>query len=178
MVGLDKALHQPGAIPVLGFEILAQAAQGHPQYARGQIVAADLRPDQKATHANHPVQVLPARGHVPANPSVPIRKLQRRGSEPQPAKPTMLRADQISHLRPHQRPGALRVFAQHHLVPHPHVIDGVHLHQRQSAHIARLPGHLPRGFNRLAKTPRAIAPALSLMARSGQHKMTGTLQLP
>ena len=107
-----------------------------------------------------------------------LRELQRRGSEPKAAKPTMLRVNQVTHLRPHQRPGALRVITQHHLVPDPHLSQAVDLDQRESAYIARLVRNVARSLERRAQTSRTLALAAARIANGWQHEMAGTLELP
>ena len=54
--------------------------------------------DQKTVQSDHPMQVGAARVGVPANPSVPIPKLERRGGEAKPTQPAVLRAHQIAQL--------------------------------------------------------------------------------
>ena len=46
-IGLNEALDQPGTVAVLRLEIALEPTQPHPQHARGQIVTAYRRPDQK-----------------------------------------------------------------------------------------------------------------------------------
>ena len=97
------------------------------------------------------------RRHIPANPAIPITQLQRRGRKSKAAQPAMRRVDQVEHLRTHQGAGTLRMIAQHHLIPYPHLGFGLHNDQCQPTHIARLCRHIKRSRERLRKTSRALA---------------------
>src|SRR3990172_762249 len=89
----------------------------------------------------------------------------------------MLRADQIAHLRPHQRPGTLRVLAEHHLIPDPHQIECVNLDQAQPTYFPGWFRNVLRVFNGLAKTAWALRPFGARRARSRQSEVAQTFQL-
>ena len=81
-------------------------------------------------------------------------------------------------MRTHQRPGALRVITQHHLVPHTHLSQVVYLDQRESTHIACLVRNVARRLDRLAQTPRTLGTGATSIKSCRQYEVTGTLQLP
>jgi len=139
-VGLHETLDEPGTIPVLRFEIQINTPQHHPQHAGGQIMTAHRGADQKAAHAYDTVQLLAPCLGIPADPVVPIGQLNRCRAEPQSAQPAVLGANQIAHLRADQRPGSLRVLAQHELVPDSHLLQRVDLDQTQIAYFTGMPG--------------------------------------
>ena len=172
---VDKALHQPGAITILGLVISTHAPQDHPQHVRSQVLAAHRVADEKPTHADDAIQMLATRLDGPADPLIAIGQLQRRRPEAQAAQPAMLGADQIAHLRAHQGSGALRVLAQHQLVPHPHQVDVVDDDQRQPANLTRLRRHVDGKRHRLTKTARGRCRA-DLARHGRQHKVAGALE--
>jgi hypothetical protein len=86
-------------------------------------------------------------------------------------------ADQVAHLRAHQRPGALRVFTQHQLVPHAHQFEPVDDDQRQATNVAGLRRHIDRRRHSLIKTPWALDGAAAMQG-CRQHDVPGLLQLP
>ena len=177
VLGVDEALHQPRPVAVLRFEVLTQAAQRHAQHARGQVVTAHRGADEKAGHADDAVLVLGARGLVPAEPLVTIGQPQRRRSKTQPTQPAVFRADQVTHLRAHQRPGTLRVLAQQHLVPQAHLLKAIDLDQRQCTHLAGMGRNILGRGHRRFKTPGRLAFATARRCNARQHKMTGLLEL-
>ena len=110
--------------------------------------------DQKAAHAHDPVQALASCLVVPADPLIPIGELDRRSSETQPPQPAVFGANQIAHLRAHQRPGSLWVLAQHQFVPDAHPLQRVDLDQTQTADFACPLGYVLRLFDRCRETAR------------------------
>ena len=62
---------------------------------------------------------------------VPGFQMEGRGAEPYRPQPAMRGAHQISQLPPHQPPLALRMLPHHQLVPGPHLLALLRIHQKQ-----------------------------------------------
>ena len=142
-------------------------------------MAAHRGADQEAAHADHAVQVLALLVGVPADPLVAIAQLDGRRAEPQAAKPAVLGADEVAHLRAHHDAGALGVFA-HQLIPQAQVLRTVDLEQLQAADLAGLFGDVLRCSHGHAKAPWRSAfagPRRVLIVPSGQHKMPDPFEL-
>ena len=80
--------------------------------------------------------------------------------------------DQTAHLASHQRPVAAGVFANHHLVPDPHVRFGSHLDQCQPANLTRMGGHAGWIRHRLRQPLGRVrsGPALRRRERKGARR--------
>ena len=113
----------------------------------------------------------------PPDPTITIGHLQCRSAEAKAAQPAVFGADQVAHLRAHQRPSALRVFTQHQLVPHAHQLEPVDDDERQGANIAGLRRYIDRSRHSLIKTPRALDGAAAMQS-CRQHNVPCLLQLP
>ena len=153
---VDEALHQPGTVAVLRLVVGAQAAQDHALHHGGQVLAIHCSADQEAAHAHHAMHLLATQVRTPAYPLITVGHLQCRGTEAKATQPAVFGADQVTHLRPHQGPSALRVFTQHQLVPHAHQFEPVDDDKRQGENLAGLRRYIDRSRHRLIKTPRAL----------------------
>jgi hypothetical protein len=71
---------------------------------------------------------------------------------------------------------ATRVFANHHLVPDPHPLLGVHQDQCQSANLTRLGGHARWIGHRLRQPLGRVWSGLAL--RSREYEVAASLQFP
>ena len=118
-------------------------------------MAVHIGTDQKPAQSDHTVQVGAPCFHIPANPPVPIVKLQCRGSKPRRTKPTMLRVDQVSKLPPHKRSSTSWMLTDHHLIPDPHLFHCLYADKVQSTHFSHFPRNAFRDGDRFRKPPRA-----------------------
>ena len=123
------------------------------------------RPDRKPAHVHNHVQGVPPLFHRPANPAVAAGQLQSGRGKAHRAQPPVFGLDQIAHLASHQRPMAARVFANHHLVPDPHVLLTAHQDQRQSKNLTRLGGHAHWIGHRRRQSLGHARPGLALRFR-------------
>jgi hypothetical protein len=157
-------------------EILHHLLQAHAQQPGGQIAALDTGPDQKTAQAQDSVQVRASLFAIPANPAIPIGQLQGRGGKTEPTQPAVCRADQITDLPSHQRPGSLRMFPDHQFVPDSHLALLPDQDQLQSADIAHLCRH-GFGFRHgSGQPPRSRGTLLNF--RFGELKPAFGFQLP
>ena len=134
------------------------------------------RSNQKATETDDPMQVLLSGLAIPADPPIPVLELQGRCAKSQPPEPTVRRADQITHLHPHQRSGTTRVLAQHQLVPDAYLRIRFDLDQHQVLYVTDPGGDIPRRLDRPLQPPWRTT--LRTPPSRGQHEMPGALQFP
>lgn len=116
--------------------------------------ALDPRTDQQTAEAHYPVQVPPARLHIPANPAIPGPKLERGRREPHRPEPAVFGAHEVAELTTHERPRSPGMFPGQQLVPQPHLRLRGHRHELQAPDSTRAPGYRLRQRDRLAEPAR------------------------
>ena len=173
---VHKGFHQVRRVAVARLEVRRQPAQHPPQYVRGQVAALDPRADQEPRQPHHPVQVRPALCHVPADPAVARRQLQRRRRDPRCAQPAVRRTHQIAQLAAHQRPRAARMLRRHQGVPDLALRRVLDQNDRQPPHPSRLVGDPRRRGNRRRRPAPSATPAPRACRR--QPDPPGSLQSP
>ena len=152
---IEETFHQPRTVMIAPLEILPHLLQAHAQQPRGQIAALDAGPDQKTAQAHDSVQVRASLFAIPTNPAIAVGQLQRRCGKTEPTQPAVCRADQITDLPSHQRPGSLRMFPDHQFVPDAHLTLLLDQDQLQSADIPHLCRHSFRFLHGLGQPPRS-----------------------
>ncbi len=149
----DEGLDQPRREAEARGEVGPEAAQKPAERMRGQIAAAHVRSDQEPGQADHPVQMVPARRRVPADPAVPRRELQGRRRHPCRTEPAVLGPQEIPQLPADQRPGAPRMLAVHQPMPDLVVRRVRDQNQRETPDLADLRRNIPRRRHRRRPAP-------------------------
>src|ERR1035441_2525477 len=115
--GFHKTLQQPRAQTVTALEIPAHAPSTEGQDMGSQIGATHLRTNQKPSHIDHALQMLPALGDIPSNPLIPPFQVQSGAAKTQLPKPAVIGGRQIAQLSADQPAVLQRVLADHQVLP-------------------------------------------------------------
>ena len=83
--GLDEGLHQPGTIPVAGFEVRSHAPQCPSQYPRGEIPAGNARALQEPIQPHGTMPLAFPQRRISADPAIAGGQLQCRRRKPHPS---------------------------------------------------------------------------------------------
>ena len=162
---VDERLQQPGPVAVETLEVLAQRPRHPAQDMGGEIAAPHTGANQEPAQPHHPVQVGAALCVVPAHPGVAGVEPARRGGEPHRAQPAVGGADQIAHLRTHERTRTARMLISHQGVPDPALRVGLDPHQRKLAHLPDRARHTVCRRHSMGEHPRAVSPGAVMSGR-------------
>ena len=112
---------------------------------------------------------------VPSHPGVAGVEPPRRGRKPHRAQPPVGGADQIAHLRTHERTRTARMLMRHQGIPDPALRVGLDPHQRKLAHLPHLARHIVCRRHCVREHPRPVAPG-AVMSRRRQRDVSLCLQ--